>query len=254
MKYPMVNSWVSCQKTDSEYWLFDELHGIRYKISKRIFDLLKELDGATDPYKTEAGFNQEEMDEILQKLEEEQLIRKGSILEQSFGMIAVTLLTVRGGRIKKFSKKIDQICSVLWLPVVLSSILYLLNHTSDMRGNDCILSGMIFGMITGMALHEIGHAAACIHYGGKVFEFGAGIAFLFPFAFVLLNTDDIESRKKRVHVNAAGIEMNLFLAGLSFYLACFLSFAGGFLFFAGISNVILALLNFPFIRSNKVSL
>ena len=58
---------------------------------------------------------------------------------------------------------------------------------------------------------------------------------------------NIKSRRKRAHVNAAGIEANLLLAGIGFYLACFLPEAGGFLFFAAVQNAMLALINLIFV-------
>ena len=247
MKYPMVNNWVFYTKNGSRYKVFDDLMDKEYEMPPGVFRLFISLDGYTNPYHTGSGFSRTQVRDILRFLENKELIRNSRILEKSFGTFLITLFHIESERIKKQAKMFDYIISLLWLPVLISGFLFIINHADDVCGPDCFISGSIFGVVTGIVLHEIGHAAAGLRYGGKVFEFGIGISSFCPCAYVVMNTGSIRSRIKRAHVNAAGIEMNLFLTGMYLYLACFIPLAGGFMFFAAITNAYLAITNALFI-------
>ncbi len=70
------------------------------------------------------------------------------------------------------------------------------------------------GLLIITALHEVGHALTCKHYGRRVNGAGIGIAYLFPYAFV--GTSDIWMAGKgpRIAVSAAGPLVNLFTGSL----------------------------------------
>ncbi len=70
------------------------------------------------------------------------------------------------------------------------------------------------GLLLITALHEVGHALTCKHFGRRVNGAGIGIAYLFPYAFV--GTSDIWMAGKgpRIAVSAAGPLVNLFTGSL----------------------------------------
>ena len=71
-------------------------------------------------------------------------------------------------------------------------------------------------LIPAMTFHEFAHAAATLAYGGKVHEFGVMVSFfVIPGAYVKPDYENVKSRFQRAQIVAAGVEMNLFLAGLS---------------------------------------
>ena len=250
MKYPAVCNWVSYSKAENgTYIIYDEAFGDTYRMSPREFDFFRRLDGRTDPYKIPSELTQAQRCRMLAYLEQDLLIRKSQILSASLGKALITLFSTEncGLSNKRAATVADKLLSALWLPVLFTSVIYLIKHNEAITGPDCIISGAVFGLIVGMAVHELAHAVACLHHGGKVFEFGVGFQIL-PCAYVLLNMDDIKSQQKRAHVNAAGVEANLLLTGVGFYLACVLPGVGGFLFFAAIHNAILALLNLIFVK------
>jgi putative peptide zinc metalloprotease protein len=96
-----------------------------------------------------------------------------------------------------------------------STILYFFNF-----------QGLIFYFISLVfikTLHELGHAYTVIRYGCKVPTMG--IAFLVLFPILYTDTSDtwrVKSAKERVHVGAAGMVVEL-------YIACIATFCWGFL-------------------------
>lgn len=55
---------------------------------------------------------------------------------------------------------------------------------------------------------------ACPDVRGNVFEFGIMIRYFLPGAYVVLDSEKIRNRFKKAQIFAAGIEMNLLLAGI----------------------------------------
>ena len=109
---------------------------------------------------------------------------------------------------------------------------------------DYVIVGSVAGMLIGLVMHELGHMFACLAYGGRVFEVGVMLQFLFmPGAYVLMNESKIKKRMRRVQVSAAGIEMNLLLTAIFLIISARFESLSGFFLGAAIQNVFLALLN-----------
>jgi len=78
------------------------------------------------------------------------------------------------------------------------------------------LSGFLLALAISKTLHELGHALVATHYGVRVAHMGVALVVLWP----MLYTDTSESWKlrsnrQRLAVSAAGISVELALAGLS---------------------------------------
>ena len=69
-----------------------------------------------------------------------------------------------------------------------------------------------------LALHELGHAVACRHVGGRVGKMGVGLLYyLIPIAYAdVSGTYLVSSRWKRMAVGAAGVLVNQTLAALAY--------------------------------------
>lgn len=249
MKYPAICSWVSCSKTENgSYIVYNEVFDEKYRMSAREYDFFRRLDGKTNPFKIKTDLSREQKHRMLAYLEQDFLIRKSRIIFFSLGSIMITLFPIKNGGTsrKTIATVADRVLSLIWLPVLLTGVFNLVNHFKWAASPGGIVSGSVFGMTVGILLHEFAHAAACLHYGGRIYEFGIGFQFLFPYAYVLMNTTEIKSRQKRAHINAAGVEANLLLTGIGLYLTCFFTEHGLFILFVALQNGILALFNLVF--------
>ncbi|MEO9495898.1 MAG: hypothetical protein ABJG42_15590, partial [Vibrio splendidus] len=79
--------------------------------------------------------------------------------------------------------------------------------------------GFIFyglGLITVKILHECGHAYTAVKYGARISTMGIAIMLLFPMLYT--DTTDVwrlRSRRQRLEVDAAGVRMEMMVAGLA---------------------------------------
>ena len=249
MKYPAICNWVYCSKTENgSYIVYDEVSDEKYRMSARGYDFFRRLDGKTNPSKIKSDLSREQRQRMLAYLEKELLIRKSRILSFSLGCIMITLFPIKNGGTsrKTIATVADRVLSLLWLPVLLTSVFYMANHYKWPSSSGGIVSGSIVGMIVGILLHELAHGAACLRYNGKIYEFGIGFQFFFPAAYVLMSTTEVKSRWKRGHIYAAGVEANLLLTSIGLYLSCFFPEHGLFFMFVAIQNGMLALFNLVF--------
>ena len=102
--------------------------------------------------------------------------------------------------------------------------------------------GIYVGVFLGLILHECGHAVAALAYNAHLFD--CGILFgIMPGAFVEIDDKHLKSVLKKVQIGAAGIEMNLFVSGVSMIFMCL--FRSVLSLFAGVAiiNLVLALIN-----------
>ena len=86
---------------------------------------------------------------------------------------------------------------------------------------DCMWLGNILGIVFGALLHELGHAFAGLTYGARVFEMGVMINAILPGAYVLMDSQRVQSKMKRIQIYAAGVESNALFAGVCLLIACY---------------------------------
>lgn len=211
------------------------------------FSFLNRLDGETDPYKIYTGYTPEEIDDILAILYRLSYIRYGRLIDNSIGNLSIL---VRECNSEKLSRKpfllADCMMRLLWLPILVFGIWYFAGHWKMIDGSETALIitfGNVFGLVTGIVLHELAHAVAGIAMGAELFCLGVGTSSFLPCAFVIMNTSRIRSRAKKFHIDEVGIEMNLLLAGLYLFLSCVIPKNGNVFFIAAIFNAIVALSN-----------
>jgi putative peptide zinc metalloprotease protein len=102
-------------------------------------------------------------------------------------------------------------------------------------------------------LHELGHAAAVVRYGGKVRRIGIALMYFRPICFCdVSGAWEFPRRTQRVAVSFAGILTNLLLAGVAWsalWVGALPTNVRHFAVLFGVANVVLGVLNlFPFIK------
>lgn len=247
-RYPRLNSWlIFKRKNEYEYEVIDWLTENEYTMGVDAAHFARKLNGKRNPFQIDTKLSRHDVQEILNKLDELGLIRHNNILLKEFGTIFYTLwIPKRTRRLVSIAKVFTLLLNLLWLPVLILGVLSFL-HSDRLGGEEFYLLGSIGGIIIGMFLHELGHLCSGLAYGAKVFEMGVMIDSFIPGAYVLLDADNVLSKKHRVAINAAGVKANLILAGVCLLTARLFPMAGMPLLCAAINNVLLSLINILFV-------
>ena len=247
-KYPKLCTTLSFQKTEEGYHAEEFLTEDRYFFSDRVAAFVTQLDGKRDPYRIRSGMTREEVDEVLDFLRKEGLLRRSRLLLHTGGSFFWTLLTTPRGREPRLAADVcNTLLTVLFLPVFAAGLIVFLREPPELIGSR-YLPGILLGLALGMPLHELSHAAACLAYGGQLFEMGLVCRWLIPGAYVLVDTRPVHDSRRLAQIDAAGIESNLLLTGLFLMLSAG-SGSGGLLWFlAALTNFELALINLMLVR------
>ena len=247
MEYLQLVNWAKIRKAENgEYILKDFIYGDEYTVSGEEVRFLIQLNGKTDPYEIDTQMTEDEITEYLEMLDDLCLLRKGRFISKTFFEVIYTLWIPRVTRgLKITAKFFNGLLGILWLPLLLIALRLSVNIELDYGIFSCI-AGLLFGIITGITLHEFGHMFACLAYGGRVFEVGILMKWLMPGAYVMIDTSDIKVRMKRIQINAAGVEMNFLLAGIfgiiaycCYDLSTFFAAAAGNNLILGVMNLLL---------------
>ncbi|MEU2288647.1 daptide biosynthesis intramembrane metalloprotease [Streptomyces sp. NPDC013178] len=112
--------------------------------------------------------------------------------------------------------------------------------------------GVLVGLIAGTSIHELGHAATLIRYGGRPSRIGIMLFYLMPAFFCdVSDAWRLPERRQRVHVALAGPAVQTFLAGAAALAAWPLAPGGAktTLVFFALGSYVTGLLNLlPFIK------
>ena len=244
MSYPMLVNWVDFEiQTNNKVVFKDMLSGDCYTFDYYTAWFISNLDGKTNPYEIDKDLPVECVDELLNDLDEMELLRHPRVYDKSFVEIYLTLwIPYITKSMRSIAHFVNFFLRLLWLPVLVTSIVFSVNKLTYLSDKYVII-GLIIGLLVGIVFHEFGHMCACLSYGGQVFEFGVFLKFLIPGAYVLMDDTKIKSRMKKVQIYSAGVETNLFLAGIFLSLCvCFPNLSG--MFFGAFSiNIVNVLLN-----------
>lgn len=249
MKYPQWNSYCTVKKKDYEVEITNHLLDESYYLPIEIVRWGKKLDGITNPYSIDKTLSRADVRNRLETLDDFDCIRKNRILVKTTGTLLCSLYIPQKTTInmRLFAWLYNKALQISFLPMLVFGIYYFSKYFN--YGDGGMYIGMIFGLVIGLLLHEVSHACAALACpGGNFFEIGVGILHFVPMGYALIDVKRVKSRFQRVQVNLAGIETNIFLCGLFFFLAGFYdgaiyceAFWG-----AGIQNGFLGLLNLVF--------
>jgi len=113
--------------------------------------------------------------------------------------------------------------ALAWLAVVGSALVLAGLHWSELTANlsdrifsvqNLALIGLIYPLVK--VVHEFGHAYMVKHWGGEVHEMGVMLLVLLPIPYVDASASlSFGDKRQRMLVSAAGILVELFLAGLA---------------------------------------
>lgn len=247
MEYPMANNClVFKQNPDNTYTIKNYLNDEETTVGSGVVDFLRQLDGYTHPYDIDPSLEPDFVDELLDSFREVGFIRESLFYKESAGTYLYALYIPKNRTNKMRPARI--ICFfVSWLILLSWAPLLGLGIYSFVNGqlsSDYLMFGMVLGTIVGAFLHEISHAISACAYGGRIFEIGVMLShFVMPGAYVLMDQTPVKRKLRRAQINAAGIEMNLLLAGAFFCFASTNYQYSGLLFGCALANVFLGLLN-----------
>ena len=244
MKYPQLNSWLLYKRLDkNNYEVKNCRTGNFYEFGIDEIKFLNQLDGKTNPYSIDTPMSELEVRKLLRFLKREKLIRYSRV-EKSFLSLQISLFKIKcSERGRKIAFALNFLLMISFLPVFVFGLSFLFNNSTQLniQGFE-IITGSIFGMLVGLLLHEVGHALAAAGYKAHLFEAGL-IVGLMSGAYVALDYDNIKKRFRRIQILAAGIEINLFLAGVSCIFSILIYSMSSFFFAIAWANFALAVIN-----------
>lgn len=249
MNYPKLANWLRFKKiNENEYIIKNDLLNKHYKLDSYTFWFARQLDGKTNPYKIDKTLKQKDVDLILARLRNKDIIRDNRFLCKSVFALLVTVWRPKVSiKTRLIAFILNTMLVITWFPTILFSAFNFFNSYSDINIDYLIIGGFI-GVIVGLIFHELGHMIACLSYGGKVYELGIMLRCFLPGAYVLINEKNIKSTIKKIQINAVGVEMNFLLAGLFLFLSSKIYLLSGFFLGAAINNIFLGVLNLTFIN------
>lgn len=246
MRYPMLNNWlVFFRKNQYEYDVHDCLYDEDFTMGVTIAAFARKLNGHRNPYSINMGLTKAEINHMLKQLREHDLLRYGRSLDAGSGAHYTLWFIKRNPLLIKVARLWNCSLMLSWLPVFIFGVLFFIRDLPIIN-TDCMWLGNILGIVFGALLHELGHAFAGQTYGARVFEIGIMINVLLPGAYVLMDSQSVQSKMKRIQIYAAGVESNALFAGVCLLIACAIPYVGAFLLNAAIGNIILALVNITF--------
>lgn len=242
----MLNNWlVFSRKNQYEYDVHDCLYDEDFTMGVTIAAFARKLNGHRNPYSINMGLTKAEINHMLKQLREHDLLRYGRSLDAGSGAHYTLWFIKRNPLLMEVARLWNCLLMLSWLPVFIFGVLFFIRDFPIIN-TDCMWLGNILGIVFGALLHELGHAFAGLTYGARVFEIGIMINALLPGAYVLMDSQSVQSKMKRIQIYAAGVESNALFAGVCLLIACAIPYAGAFLLNAAIGNIILALVNITF--------
>ena len=249
MDYPRRNRYLIFRRTGKDsYNIKDSITEEEWNTGAEYARFLKALDGHTDPFEIEPDLEEEVVEAILDEMEDEGLLdEEEGIVYLGLGTILFPFWLPEVRKIHRLLGAIwNRILMVSWLPLLVMGLHILFSGTWDyVEWGWGTLAGYFLGFGSGLLLHEMSHAAACIGYGSRChfFEMGLMVCRFLPGAYVIIDYSELKNRFKRAQINAAGIECNAALAGI-FLCALKLEFMdSSALLMAAALNAILAIFN-----------
>ena len=258
MRYPMLSNWLLIQQNGqhNSFEIINELTEETFSTTEygdeAYIEFITSLDGKTD-YRSIGTYSPRVATAIINELHSFGLLRESRWLCRSLSFTAYSLIIPKHQSTNSILPRIiNTLLCMLFLPVLIYGLVCLpsvINYLDEVS-----IAGIICGYVFGIILHEAGHAIATLSFGGRVLEFGLQTTCVFfPGAYTMIKNDDTLSPYKKMQIDAAGIEFNLLIAGISFILAKRNVHIVDFLYCIGSINIVLGLLNLCNISGNDGS-
>lgn len=191
--YPKLADWAVISHLDDEQTkVTNELTNDAFIIDrgKPYLDFITALDGKSDPYELTSAYSRTERSLILRELSEHQLLREGRWLNKTLGEKSIAILIPRKHEsASALFPILNKLLYMLFLPVFVGGALFFQNSHVELQGINA--AGAIMGALLAIIFNEAAHACATLSYGGKLYEAGIHLAYLFlPGAYILASFDD----------------------------------------------------------------
>ena len=243
MRYPMFVNWaVFTRRPDGTYLVTDALTERRFCFSEEEVRFARRLDGRTSPSLAAGRLGRRQAAALLRAFERRDLLRRSRVLDKSFLSFCWTAAVFRGNPPRRAAARGNLALLLLWLPVFALGV-FLFRKAGLPADDAAFLPGALAGLVPGVLLHELAHACAAWSYGGHVFEFGLCLHRLVPGAYVLTDVSGVRGSLRQAQIDAAGVELNLLLAGFFLIAASAAAQTASFLLGAALLNVLLAVGN-----------
>ena len=193
--------------------MHDCLYDEDFTMGVTIAAFARKLNGHRNPYSINMGLSKAEINHTLKQLREHDLLRYGRSLDAGAGAHYTLWFIKRNPLLMAVARLWNCLLMLLLLPVFIIGVLFFIRDLPILN-TDCMWLGNILGIVIRALLHELGHAFAELTYGARVFKMGIMIDGLFPGAYVLMDSQRVQSKMKRIQIYAAGVESNALLAGV----------------------------------------
>lgn len=248
-EYPKMNHLLTYNHIcEEDYYLENVLTTENWVVGQAVIDFLSQLNGEINPYELNENLSEEDVDDILSFytehgwLEENSRITKEGLLSGSFSLGTPIIKK----KLQTVARILNIALTLVFLPVFISGINVLVQGYTYVDKGVSSLWGVLFGAILSGSLRQISRAAVCIANGGCILEWGLQLEYFFPQIYTCIDMSNIKSHLKRAQVEAAGLEMNMFLTGLSLLALKMQCFDSGVLVLTGLSNLVIAIFNLTF--------
>lgn len=182
MKYPqLINTLVYKRLNGNTYRVLDCLTDNEYELGSEIVRFANMLDGKTDPYATDSSLSDEQITETLEWFKENGLTRTSKIQKRSFLTYNIDLFRIKPTATKRILARILNFALII-----------------------LFVPALIGGIITAINMPNLADVDAIQQFIG-----------LLPGAYVQEDDEFIKNALKKAQISFAGIEMNLFLCGIS---------------------------------------
>ena len=246
-RYPAFSNWVTITGYTQDGFIIikNEMTDKSYLIHPDELSFLQTLDGRTDPYNEPfvvlRGYSRAQIAEMLIEFSKCGLIRNGRLLDKSLLSRNLTVLIPHRKHSDASVWKILNMGLLLsFLPALIFGILALILNNPPYEFDLSAVLGSLAGLAAGSIFHECGHVIAALANGGKVLEIGVSITcLLFPGAYAAISGKESASPLQKAQVSAAGMEVNLLIAGIALTAFSCGSQHSGFFLTAAMMNILL---------------
>ena len=252
-RFPMLASWTTIHRIGpNRTEVINELTDESFITDQgeAYIQFITSLHENVNPYYIPAGYTIKERFAILNELSAHLLLREDRWLSKSLDSVMYSCYipkTHQSG--KRLFSVLNTLLYLLFLPALIGGLVRFFSSGTELHSLS--IPGIACGILLGIVLHEAAHAIAGLSYGGKLFEAGVSMTYIFiPGAYVLIKGQERFPVLKQLQTYAAGIEMNALLSGCFFFLAPAFPLQADFFFCAAWVNLITLLVNLTMIDGN----
>jgi len=251
-RYPKIGKSLQFKRTgENTVEIIDILTEKKWSLNLETAKFVRHLDGKTDPYTIPSPFSKKQIDVLLRELHKRGMFEKNKIRHLPGGTFFFPLWEPKMTTAFIIaSYLLNTLVLSLFLPLLFIGIWLFLLHFGTFEFSGAWW-GLPIGLISGLLFHEMNHVLASAAYGADVREIGVTIQmFVLPGFYTVIDDKGVKNRLHRIQTSAAGVEMNLFLAGLFLILGAVLPQAGGMFLLAAVLNVFLALMHLMLFKNS----